>query len=86
MLIKIRGTIDYKIPIGKMPESSGYVKLHQKSKYFQNIIKMICYRAETALANKLTPRCSRAEHEVGALIKAITNLTVDLSPDQEDRI
>ena len=85
-LIELRATIDYKIPVGKMPESSRYVKLHQESKYFQNIIKMICYRAETALANKLTPHYSRAQHEVRALIKAITNLSVDLIPDQENGI
>ena len=84
--IGIRKTIDYKIPIGKMPENTRYVRLHQESKYFQNIIKMICYRAETALANIIAPHYSRAEHEIRALIKAITNLSIDLIPDEENGI
>ena len=83
-LIGIRQTVDYKIPIGEMPENAKYVRLHQESKYFQNIIKMICYRAETALANKLAPHYSRAEHEVRALIKAITNCSIDLIPDEKN--
>ena len=52
---------------------------------FQNIIKMIAYRAETALANKLMPYYSRAEYEVRSLIKAITKLSIDLMPDMDKR-
>ena len=47
---------------------------------------MICYRAETALANKLAPHYSRAEHEVRALVKAITKLSIDLMPDEKNGI
>lgn len=81
-LVEERKKVPYKIPVGQMPESVRYVKLHQESKHFQNIIKMICYRAETALANKLAPHYSRADHEVRALIKAVTHLSIDLMPDE----
>ena len=47
---------------------------------------MICYRAETNLANKLAPHFSRAEDEIRALVKAITHLSIDLIPDMENSI
>jgi hypothetical protein len=76
----------YKIPIFEMPENQRYTKLHQESKYLMNIIKMICYRAETALANKLAPHFSRSEDEIRALVKAITRLPIDIKPDKENEI
>jgi hypothetical protein len=79
----IRKTIPYRIPIAEMPIESRYCKLHQESKLFQNIIKMICYRAETAFANLLSPFYSRSDDEIRTLIKAITYQTIDLFPDYE---
>jgi len=84
-LIARRKTIKYKIPVGEMPESTRYTKLHQESKYLMNIIKMICYRAETVLANKLAPHFRRSEDEIRALVKAITNLSIDIMPDHENK-
>lgn len=81
-----RRTIPYKIPVGDMPQATRYVKLHQESKYVQNIIKMICYRAETALADKLAPYYGRAEDEIRALVKAITRLSIDLMPDMQHKL
>ena len=69
-----------------MPENARYTKLDQESKYFQNILKMICFRAETALANLLAPHYSRAEDEIRALVKAITHLSIDLTPDEENKL
>jgi hypothetical protein len=80
-LTEKRSKTDYKIPLGKMPEKERYTKLHQESKYLMNIIKMICYRAETALANKLASHFKRADHEIRMLVKAITHLSIDLIPD-----
>jgi hypothetical protein len=45
---------------------------------------MICYRAETALAHLLAPHYCRDEDEIRALVKAITLLTIDLTPDYEN--
>jgi len=41
----------YKISVAEMPREERYNKLKTESKHLQNIIKIICYRAETALAN-----------------------------------
>jgi len=85
-LIEKRKTLHYKIPVCEMPENARYTKLDQESKYFQNILKMICFRAETALANLLAPHYSRAEDEIRALVKAITHLSIDLIPDEEKKL
>jgi septal ring factor EnvC (AmiA/AmiB activator) len=85
-LIDERKTIKYKIPVGEMPQGTRYTKLHQESKYLMNIIKMICYRAETGLANKLAPHFSRADEEVSTLVKAITKLSVYIIPDQDNAL
>ena len=85
-LIAKRKTVHYKIPVGQMPENTRYAKLHQESKYLMNIIKMICYRAETLLANKLAPFYSRADDELRALVKAITHLSIDIRPDTANDI
>jgi len=85
-LIDKRKDTRYKIPLCEMPENQRYTKLHQESKYLMNIIKMICYRAETALANKLAPHFSRAENEIRMLVKAITHLSIDLMPDKENSL
>ena len=81
-----RSALPYKIPVGQMNESARYTKLHQESKYLMNILKMICYRAETALADKLAPHFSRADDEIRALVKAITHLSIDLRPDIENNM
>jgi len=47
---------------------------------------MICYRAETALANKLAPHFSRSDDEIRALVKAITHLSIDILTDTENAI
>ena len=84
-LIEQRKQIPYKISIAQMPEDIRYNKLHQESKHLQNIIKMICFRAETAFAKLLTPYYNRAEDEIRALVKAIINQTIDLFPDYQNK-
>ena len=64
-----------------MPEDTRYNRLHQESKTLQNIIKMICYRAETALANMLAPHYKREDQEIKALLKSITQSTIDMDVD-----
>jgi hypothetical protein len=83
-LVKQRSEIPYKISIGQMPESKRYNKLNQESKRVQNIIKMICYRAETALAAVLSPHYKRTEDEIRMLVKAIINTPIDMEVDREN--
>ncbi len=76
--------IPYKIPLSRMPEQTRYNKLHQESKHLQNIVKMICYRAETAMANLLAPHFTRSRDEVRALVKSIISRQIDMHPDYDN--
>jgi hypothetical protein len=70
-LVAERKNIAYKIPVGQMPQEHRYAKLNQESKYLMNIIKMICYRAETAFAHLLAPHYCRDQDEIRALVKQL---------------
>lgn len=76
-----RKQIPARIPLKEMPEGKRYNKLKTESKFFLNLIKMICYRAETSIAEQLNPFFSRAKEEKRMLIKQIFNTAADLIPD-----
>jgi hypothetical protein len=78
-----RKQIPYKIPLSQMPEAIRYNRLNRESKALQNIIKMICYRAETALARLLAPHYKRENHEIRALIKSIIHTHINMEVDRK---
>ena len=61
----------YRIKIKDMSEDLKYNKLNQESKHFQNILKMICYRAEINCANIISEYYKRSEEEKMELVKSI---------------
>ena len=82
-LLAERAQYPSKIKIKDMPEKIRYNQLNGESKHFQNIIKMICYRAESAFANLLAPHYKKSINEKRALTKKIINTRIDLKPDYE---
>src|SRR5208283_46979 len=84
-LIERRSQINYKIKIKDMPDNIKYNKLHMESKRFQNIIKMICYRAETSFANLLSPNFNKQINEKRALVKCIIKSQADIIPDYQNK-
>lgn len=66
-----------------MPEQARYNKLKTESKHLQNIIKIICYRAETSISNLLAPHYQRSSDEIRALVKSIIFTKADLYPDYQ---
>jgi len=83
-IIEKRKQQPYKITIADMPISERYNKLKTESKHFQNIIKMICYRAETAFANMLAVDYKKKTNEIRALVKSIIFTKADLLPDYKN--
>lgn len=81
-----RKLIPYKIKIDEMPESVKYNKLNIESKRFQNIIKMICFRAETSFANLLSGYYNKSINEKRALVKSIINSHADIVPDYQNNM
>ena len=86
VLIKERKEIPYKITIGQMPETTRYNRLNQESKILMNVLKMICYRAETALAQLLSPHYKRSSQEIRMLIKSMIGTPINMEVDRKQNI
>jgi hypothetical protein len=85
-LIQERKKHKYKIKIKEMLENQRYSKLDIESKHFQNIIKMICYRAETNFAMLLAIDYKKKVNEMRALAKSLIQTNVNIIPDEENKI
>ena len=85
ILLGQRDQISARITLKDMPANKRYNKLKTESKLFLNIIKMICYRAETALAELLSPFFAKAKQEKRMLVKQIFNTSVDLIPNEKNQ-
>ena len=79
-----RSKMNYKIKIKDMPAQSKYNKLHSESKLFLNIIKMICYRAESTFGQILAADYKKKLNETRALVKALIKTKTDIIPDYKN--
>lgn len=84
-LIEERKGQEYKITVKEMGEKERYTKLDIESKLFQNIIKMICYRAETNFAMLLAIDYKKKINEMRALTKSLINAKVNIAPDEMNK-
>lgn len=85
-LIEERAEIPARIKLKNMPDQARYNKLKPESKMLMNIIKMICYRAETAVANELSNfLIINVKEEKRMLVKQIIQNNADLIPDYENK-
>lgn len=83
-LIEQRKQYPYKITIKEMEEHIRYNKLDVESKLFQNIIKMICYRAETSFSILLASNYKKKTNEMRALTKSLINTKANIIPDYKN--
>jgi hypothetical protein len=67
--------------LADLPEQERFVPLSPTRKQFMDTIKMIAYRAETALAGMLREVVSRTD-ETRALLREIFSTEADLLPDE----
>ena len=80
-LVEARKSQAYKIEVKDMPENTRYTKLDMEGKLFQNIIKMICYRAETTISLLVNGDIYKKQDEIRSLVKSIINSKGDIVPD-----
>jgi len=80
-----RDKIPKRVKLKEMPDQTRYNKLRQESKMLMNIIKMICYRAETAVANELGAYLKNYRDEKRMLVKQIIHNNADILPDYENK-
>jgi len=78
-----RTKVTARIKLKEMSQQERYNKLKHESKMIMNIIKMIAYRAETAVANLLATFLSTkmADNEKRMLVKQIIQCHADIEPD-----
>ncbi len=83
-LKKQRGQIQRKVPLKELPEAERYRQLRPESKHFIDTIKMIAYRAESALAGEMREHLQR-EDDVRALLRRVFVTPANLRPDYEQK-
>jgi len=70
------------ITVDALPEEARFRQLSTQSKHLVDTLKMIAYRAETAMANSLREHLKRPD-EVRRLLRALYTTEADLLPDPE---
>jgi hypothetical protein len=78
-----RNQVKARITLKEMPDAIRYNQLKPESKMLMNIIKMICYRAETSVANILAEHL-RDPNDKRMLVKQIIQNNADICPDIEN--
>jgi hypothetical protein len=71
-----------KVPLKTIAGQHEPVRLEKERKYISDVIKMTCYRAESALLNLLYPYFVRAREEGRAFLKSLFELPADILPDE----
>jgi hypothetical protein len=72
------------ITVEELPEEARFRQLSTQSKHLLDTLKMIAYRAETAMANSLREHLKRPD-EARCLLRALYTTEADLLPDPESR-
>jgi len=70
------------VQFADLPPEDRFRQLAMRSKYFIDTIKMIAYRAETAMANILR-RSMRHQDEARSLLRSLYGAEADLLPDYD---
>lgn len=71
--------------VSELPDEERLQRLSSKSKDFLDTIKMICYRAETAMVKVAREVLSRAD-DARSFIRSLYETEVDILPDEENGI
>lgn len=70
------------VTLDELPEEARFRQLSTNSKHLIDTIKMVAYRAETAMANSLREHLKRPD-EARRLLRALYTTEADLLPDPE---
>ena len=80
----IRKATEHHITVAELPEDQKFEQLRTHGKQLIDTIKMIAYRAETAMANILRPVIKRPD-EARALLVALFSTEADIIPNLEEQ-
>lgn len=80
-----RSGVKKHVLVAELEERDRVKTLNSKSKDFLDTIKMICYRAETAMVKIAREEMSRQD-DARSFMRALYQTTVDIIPDAENQI
>lgn len=78
-------TLPKRVPVNAVLDEAEIVTLAPEAKHLTDTIKMVAFRAETALVRALTPHYRRTEDEGRALIRELLLTSADIIPQPADR-
>lgn len=84
-LVKLKATrkaVKRHITFGELPEKARFERLAVSSKHMIDTVKMVGYRAETAMVHTLREKLTRQD-DARALLRSIYATEADLLPDKE---
>jgi hypothetical protein len=79
-----RQTVAKKVPLKDLPPEERFTRLPTVSKHFVDTIKMIAYRAETALVGLVREKMHRTE-DVRSLVRQVLQGSVNVIPDDQQQ-
>jgi hypothetical protein len=79
-----RQTTPKKVPLKDLPQEERFTRLPTVSKHFVDTIKMIAYRAETALAGLAREKLERTD-DARSLVREVLQSSANLIPDEQQR-
>jgi hypothetical protein len=77
-----RKQTSHHLTLKELPEAERFTQLRTTTKHFVDTIKLIAYRAETALVQVVREKLQRTD-DARALVRQVLSSAVDLCPDPE---
>jgi hypothetical protein len=74
-----------RVPVTAVVDEADIVKLAPEAKHLTDTIKMLAYRAETALVQSLAPHYAKTEDEGRVLIREMLLASADIIPQPDAR-
>jgi hypothetical protein len=78
-----RKALPTRVPVTALLDEAEVVRLAPEGKHLTDTIKMVAYRAETALVRALAPGYARTDDEGRALIREVLSSNADLIPEPD---
>ncbi len=78
-----RKAVEHRILVSQLPEEHRFDRLKTQAKHLLDTIKMVAYRAETAMAHVLREKMARTD-DARSLLRSIYTAEADLVPNQEN--
>ena len=73
------------LTLDQLPEADRFTRCLPQAKHLLDTVKMVAYRAETAMVNILKEKMSRGNDDARSLLRAIYTTEADLIPNNDEK-